>query len=41
MFLRDLRSKNVEGFEARLRAAQQAGELPAEASPGPWPTAQT
>lgn len=32
-FLRDLRNKNVDGFEARLREAQQAGELPAEASP--------
>ncbi|WP_431040491.1 TetR/AcrR family transcriptional regulator [Streptomyces sp. P1-3] len=30
-FLRDLRNRNVDGFEARLRAAQQAGELPAEA----------
>ncbi|WP_199791214.1 MULTISPECIES: hypothetical protein [unclassified Streptomyces] len=32
-FLRDLRNKNVDGFEARLREAQRAGELPAEASP--------
>ncbi|MFE9404217.1 TetR/AcrR family transcriptional regulator [Streptomyces sp. NPDC006530] len=32
-FLRDLRNKNVDGFEARLREAQLAGELPAEASP--------
>ncbi|MCT9089715.1 TetR/AcrR family transcriptional regulator [Streptomyces sp. ASQP_92] len=32
-FLRDLRNKNVDGFEARLREAQHAGELPAEASP--------
>ncbi|NIH85429.1 TetR/AcrR family transcriptional regulator [Amycolatopsis granulosa] len=32
-FLRDLRNKNVAGFEARLREAQRAGELPAEASP--------
>ncbi|MEU0741474.1 TetR/AcrR family transcriptional regulator [Streptomyces sp. NPDC006134] len=32
-FLRDLRNRNVDGFEARLREAQRAGELPAEASP--------
>jgi AcrR family transcriptional regulator len=32
-FLRDLRTKNVDGFEARLKEAQLAGELPAEASP--------
>ncbi|MGW6877392.1 TetR/AcrR family transcriptional regulator [Streptomyces xanthophaeus] len=32
VFLRDLRNKNVDGFEARLREAQQAGELPTEAS---------
>ncbi|GHE75498.1 TetR family transcriptional regulator [Amycolatopsis deserti] len=32
-FLRDLRNRNVAGFEARLREAQRAGELPAEASP--------
>ncbi len=33
VFLRALRNKNVDGFEARLREAQRAGELPAEASP--------
>ncbi|MFD9728631.1 TetR/AcrR family transcriptional regulator [Streptomyces sp. NPDC059072] len=32
-FLRDLRGRNVDGFEARLREAQRAGELPAEAAP--------
>ncbi|WP_240489826.1 TetR family transcriptional regulator C-terminal domain-containing protein [Actinomadura atramentaria] len=32
-FLRDLHNKNVDGFEARLREAQQAGELPAETDP--------
>ncbi len=32
-FLRDLRNKNVDGFEARLREAQRAGELPTEADP--------
>ncbi|QNS08402.1 TetR/AcrR family transcriptional regulator [Streptomyces xanthii] len=32
-FLRDLRNRNVDGFEVRLRDAQQAGELSAEASP--------
>ncbi|NIH82430.1 TetR/AcrR family transcriptional regulator [Amycolatopsis viridis] len=32
-FLRDLRNRNVAGFEARLREAQRAGELPAEAGP--------
>ncbi|MFF8814306.1 TetR/AcrR family transcriptional regulator [Streptomyces pactum] len=32
-FLRDLRNRNVDGFEARLREAQRAGELPASASP--------
>ncbi|MFE6099658.1 TetR/AcrR family transcriptional regulator [Streptomyces laurentii] len=32
-FLRDRRNKNVDGFEARLREAQRAGELPAEVSP--------
>lgn len=32
-FLRNLRNKNVDGFEARLREAQRAGELPADASP--------
>ncbi|MFE2169387.1 TetR/AcrR family transcriptional regulator [Streptomyces sp. NPDC059447] len=32
-FLRDLRGRNVDGFEARLREAQRAGELPAEADP--------
>ncbi|MFE0102024.1 TetR/AcrR family transcriptional regulator [Streptomyces sp. NPDC059009] len=31
--LRDLRNKNVAGFEARLREARRAGELPAGASP--------
>ncbi|MGW6709414.1 TetR/AcrR family transcriptional regulator [Streptomyces sp. NPDC054956] len=30
-FLRDLRNTNVDGFESRLREAQRAGELPAEA----------
>ncbi|MFD9407040.1 TetR/AcrR family transcriptional regulator [Streptomyces sp. NPDC059989] len=32
-FLRDLRNKNVDEFETRLREAQRAGELPAETSP--------
>ncbi|MGW7456897.1 TetR/AcrR family transcriptional regulator [Streptomyces sp. NPDC054797] len=32
-FLRDLRKKNVDGFVARLREAQLAGELPAGAGP--------
>ncbi|WP_373463907.1 TetR/AcrR family transcriptional regulator [Streptomyces canus] len=31
--LRNLRNKNVDGFEARLREAQLEGELPVEASP--------
>ncbi|MCX5376265.1 TetR/AcrR family transcriptional regulator [Streptomyces sp. NBC_00091] len=33
LFLRDLRNSNVDAFEARLRQAQQAGELPPEADP--------
>ncbi len=33
VFLRDLRNENVATFEARLRAARQAGELPAVADP--------
>lgn len=32
-FLRDLRNDNLAVFEARLRAAQRAGELPEAASP--------
>lgn len=32
-FLRDLRNRNVDGFEARLREAQQVGELATDASP--------
>jgi AcrR family transcriptional regulator len=32
-FLRDLRNGNLAVFEARLRAAQRAGELPEAASP--------
>jgi AcrR family transcriptional regulator len=32
-FLRDLRNTNLATFEARLRAAQQDGELPADANP--------
>ncbi|GLV88078.1 TetR family transcriptional regulator [Streptomyces lavendulae subsp. lavendulae] len=32
-FLRDLRRRNVDAFEDRLREAQRAGELPAGASP--------
>lgn len=32
-FLRDLRNRNLDAFEARLREAQQAGELPEHASP--------
>lgn len=33
VFLRNLRNENVATFEARLRAARQAGELPAVADP--------
>jgi AcrR family transcriptional regulator len=32
-FLRDLRNKNLEVFQARLQAARQAGELPAATNP--------
>ncbi|MES9537102.1 MULTISPECIES: TetR/AcrR family transcriptional regulator [unclassified Actinomadura] len=32
-FLRDLRNRNLDVFQARLQAAQQAGELPAAANP--------
>ncbi|MBN6058548.1 TetR/AcrR family transcriptional regulator, partial [Nonomuraea sp. RK-328] len=32
-FLRELRNANLVAFEARLRAAQEAGELPAGADP--------
>ncbi|MGY1434363.1 hypothetical protein [Streptomyces reniochalinae] len=32
-FLRDLRNKDVDGCEARLREVQRAGELPAQAGP--------
>ncbi|MFI1395501.1 TetR/AcrR family transcriptional regulator [Streptomyces sp. NPDC020681] len=33
IFLRNLRKENLIAFEDRLRTAQQAGELPAEADP--------
>ncbi|MET9656305.1 TetR/AcrR family transcriptional regulator [Streptomyces sp. NPDC006510] len=33
-FLRDLRNANLAAWESRLRAAQQEGELSADASPG-------
>ncbi|MEU8118427.1 TetR/AcrR family transcriptional regulator [Spirillospora sp. NPDC049024] len=32
-FLRDLRNRNLDVFQARLQAAQRAGELPAAANP--------